>query len=296
MDRRARIRGVVGSCQRPPQCRPLRPDRGDEAGGGSAGARGVSQRASCRSPTPFTPHRWTRSSTSSSPPSETSHRRRREPAPYSTVTGSLIDHSEIDAKYFGRNVRQTVRFAEAIDAMSADGIDVIVEVAPHPVLAISIAECLAAGDVSVPIAASMRRDRSGRGTMLQACATLYAAGHLPHWEAVTGAPTVPADLPAYPWQRERYWLREAPAGTGRAALPTRRTHPLLGHRERGDAEQPISYCATWPADALTWVADHVLGGHVLMPGAGLVATILAAAAERGFRRARRFRRGSATGG
>ena len=62
-------------------------------------------------------------------------------AVYSTVTGGMIDHAQIDAAYFGRNVRQTVRFSTAIDAMLDAGVDAFVEVAPHPVLAASIVEC-----------------------------------------------------------------------------------------------------------------------------------------------------------
>src|SRR5690606_9663600 len=123
-------------------------------------------------------------------------------AVYSTVTGRRIEQRDIDASYFGGNVRQTVRFADAVSAMG-DDVDVVVEIAPHPVLAASITECLAARDRTVPVTASMRRGRPARDTMLQACAAVYVSGRAPRWEAVTGRPAVPAELPAYPWQRER---------------------------------------------------------------------------------------------
>ncbi len=48
--------------------------------------------------------------------------------------------------------------------------------------------------------------------MLRACAAVYAARPTPPWEAVTGTPTAPVDLPAYPWQRQRYWLRDGAGG------------------------------------------------------------------------------------
>ena len=84
-------------------------------------------------------------------------------AVYSTVTGGMIDHAQIDAAYFGRNLRQTVRFSTGIDAMLDAGVDAFVEVAPHPVLAASIVECLAARELTIPVLASMRRaDPSAR--------------------------------------------------------------------------------------------------------------------------------------
>ena len=41
---------------------------------------------------------------------------------YSTVTGALATEEEFDAVYWGRNIRQTVRFAAAIGAMLDAGI------------------------------------------------------------------------------------------------------------------------------------------------------------------------------
>ena len=50
---------------------------------------------------------------------------------------------QVDANFFGRNVRQPVRFAAAIDAMLADGFTGFLEIGAHPVLGSAIAECAA---------------------------------------------------------------------------------------------------------------------------------------------------------
>ncbi|MGH9135410.1 MAG: SDR family NAD(P)-dependent oxidoreductase, partial [Ilumatobacteraceae bacterium] len=191
---------------------------------------------------------------------------------YSTVTGGRIDHGDVDADYFGRNVRQAVLFADAVDSMASAGIDVVVELAPHRVLAGSIAECTAARDLVVPIVASMRRGRPERETMLRACAEVYAAGRSPAWEVVTGSPAAPVDLPAYPWQHQRYWLRERPDGAGLRTSSATRSHPLVGAPVDGGPAGTTTFEAGWPSEHLSWVADHVVAGQVVMPGAGLLET------------------------
>ena len=163
-------------------------------------------------------------------------------AVHSTVTGGPIDHRGIDTAYFGRNVRQPVRFADALGSMAADGVDVVVELAPHPVLTAAITDVMDARGLDVPVVASMRRDHPGRETMLEACAGVYAAGGAPAWPAVTGRPDVPVDLPSYPWQRRRYWhgaRRTAPPACRRGVVGgrprRRRARRGAGHGAAGGA-------------------------------------------------------------
>jgi acyl transferase domain-containing protein/NAD(P)-dependent dehydrogenase (short-subunit alcohol dehydrogenase family)/acyl carrier protein len=201
-------------------------------------------------------------------------------AVYSTVTGAAIDHAEIDAAYFGRNVRQTVRFATAIDAMLDGGVDAFVEVAPHPVLAASIDECLAARGQRAPVVACLRRGRPELETMLQACAGIYAAGRSPNWEAVTPSIAPPVDLPPYPWQRERFWLRDAaPARQPRSAPDAYSERGLLGVRRSNPGSDRVIYEGRWPAADLTWLADHEVAGRIVVPGAALLDVLHAAAQD-----------------
>ncbi|WP_189788799.1 type I polyketide synthase, partial [Streptomyces capitiformicae] len=53
---------------------------------------------------------------------------------YSTVTGDRLDMSEMDAGYWYRNLRATVRFEDAVRGLLAEGHRAFVEVSPHPVL------------------------------------------------------------------------------------------------------------------------------------------------------------------
>ncbi|MEO8900001.1 MAG: type I polyketide synthase [Polyangiaceae bacterium] len=193
-------------------------------------------------------------------------------AVYSSVTGAEIEHTHIDAAYFGRNVRQTVRFASAIDAVLDARVDAFVELSPHPVLAASIAECLAARRLEVPVLTSMRRERAARETLLQALAGVYAAGGTPRWEALTKAPAPPTSLPAYPWQRERFWLRARPPSEA-TSVPA-----LLGTRVSA-ADGTVTYQARWPDAVLSWLVDHEVAGRVVMPAVALLEALRRAAYE-----------------
>lgn len=123
----------------------------------------------------------------------------------STVSGTG-ETARPDAKYFGRNVREPVRFAAAAQEMLQE-CNLIVEIGPHPVLATAIADCALPQQTAPLVLASLRRARPERETMLQACAGAYAAGCDIDWKNVQAGPGQIVDLPAYPWQRRRHWIQ-----------------------------------------------------------------------------------------
>jgi acyl transferase domain-containing protein len=106
---------------------------------------------------------------------------------YSTVTAGLVE--SVDAAYWYRNLREPVRFDRAVEALTAAGHDVFVEVSPHPVLVPALE------DVTVATG-TLRRDQSNFRIAL---ATLLVNGYrLP--KPVPGR----VALPTYPFQRTRY--------------------------------------------------------------------------------------------
>jgi hybrid polyketide synthase/nonribosomal peptide synthetase FtdB len=188
---------------------------------------------------------------------------------YSTVTGRLVTAVAHDASYWWGNVRDPVRFMDGTLAMIDDGITAFVEVGPHPVLSRSVADCLSARvrhGFTVP---SLKRGKDDAATMAHACAELYVAGYAPDWDAFYPGGSFQR-LPAYPWQRERYW-KEADA--------TR--HDRLGELEHtflgagGDLPLP-----TWrrylDGSRPGYLTDHRVMDSNLFPGAGYVEMALAA--------------------
>ncbi|GGW97028.1 type I polyketide synthase [Streptomyces chartreusis] len=128
---------------------------------------------------------------------------------YSTVTGGRLDTTALDAGYWYRNLRQTVRMEAATRALLAAGHRVFVESSPHPVLAGAIGEtCEAAGAEDAVVLGSVRRQAGDARTFLLSAAGGWAAGLPVDWRPCfpSAARSEPAvELPTYPFQRRRYW-------------------------------------------------------------------------------------------
>jgi acyl transferase domain-containing protein len=195
---------------------------------------------------------------------------------YSTVTGRAMSADQIDAEFFGSNVRQSVRFADAIDAMLDDGFSAFLEIGAHPVLSTAIAECGDQRHETPLLFASLRRGRPERESLLLACAGLYSSGRMPDWERLHGGPAEAIDLPSYPWQHERHWLRERPARSEWA-----RSEPVLSEAlgRRLPTAGSAVFETVWPAAAPAWVADHRVGGRLILPAMAMLESLRAAAAD-----------------
>ncbi|HTA14084.1 MAG TPA: SDR family NAD(P)-dependent oxidoreductase, partial [Solirubrobacteraceae bacterium] len=59
---------------------------------------------------------------------------------YSAVSGGLLDTAGLDADYWYRNLRETVRFDAATRALLEDGRRRFIELSPHPVLTVGLGE------------------------------------------------------------------------------------------------------------------------------------------------------------
>ncbi|WP_312632084.1 SDR family NAD(P)-dependent oxidoreductase [Streptomyces noursei] len=189
----------------------------------------------------------------------------------STVTGGPVPESGLDADYWWRNVREPVRFAAAVEHVLDAGIDVLLEVGPHPVLRTYLRRITASSD-RVAVLATLRRDTAGPIALRQAVEALFAAGAQMDWTRWFPRPARVAELPAYPWQRERHWSGTphhwiASSGSGRL------DHPLLG--ERLPTAEPSWQGPVEPA-LVPWLADHKVAGSVVFPAAGHIELALAA--------------------
>ncbi|WP_443098484.1 type I polyketide synthase [Streptomyces tubercidicus] len=125
---------------------------------------------------------------------------------FSTVTGQWQDTTGLDPDYWYTNLRQTVRFEDAIRGLLATGHRAFIEVSPHPVLSGGIRDCADALGTDAAVLGTLRRDAGGVGRLLTSLAEAHAQGVVLDWTAVfagTGAHRV--DLPTYAFQRARYW-------------------------------------------------------------------------------------------
>lgn len=189
----------------------------------------------------------------------------------STVDGEEVDGAKLDRDYWWRNIRQHVRFADAVEFLIRTGTRVFLEVGPHPVLRTYLDELLRASGVEGRVLGTLRRQADESAALEAILPNLHVAGLSASLLAsIARQPQVA--LPAYPWQRTAYWFAAAPATAD--ATPARPAeHPLLGHRT---AQGQPSWTQDLDLDAMPFLADHAVGGTAVFPGAAFVELMCAA--------------------
>ncbi|MBO0821669.1 MAG: type I polyketide synthase, partial [Nocardiopsaceae bacterium] len=128
----------------------------------------------------------------------------------SNLTGEPLAGPSPD--YWGRQARETVRFADSIRWLAGQGVTDFVELGPDGVLSAMARDCLpdAPGVTAVPV---LRRDRPEPATWINALARLYVRGAPVRLTGLTGTRRR-IDLPTYPFQRRAYWPSRRPDQAG----------------------------------------------------------------------------------
>lgn len=191
----------------------------------------------------------------------------------STVTGRTIDGGQLGADYWWRNVRQTVRFAEAMACLAEDNYGLLIEIGPHPVLSYSISECFQAAGRSVRSIASMSRQQSDLHCISKSLGSLYSYGIDIHWKGFYNQPTRRLPVPAYPFQWQRLWNESLESFLSRQSAET---HPLLG--QRADHAQTCWHQRI-DLKLQSYYSDHKVRGSIVYPAAGIIETAIAAARQ-----------------
>ena len=130
----------------------------------------------------------------------------------STVTGGVVSGEVCSPEYWVRQVRETVRFCDAVRSAEAGGVRTFLEIGPGGVLTAQVSDCLspeAEGVVAVPV---LRPDRGEVVSVMAAVAGLHVRGATVDWSAFfAGWGARGVELPTYAFQRQRYWLDGRPA-------------------------------------------------------------------------------------
>ncbi len=205
---------------------------------------------------------------------------------HSTVSGEPIDTAELDAAYWYRNLRRTVLLEPVLRALLEQGQRTVIEIGPHPVLAFAVNETIeqSLDDLTqASVLGTLRREEGGPRRFCLSLAEAHANGAEVDWEAHfagSGAKRVP--LPTYPFQRQRYWLKNSAGGgdpTSSGQLPA--DHPLLGAIVEDPRGEGLTLTGRISLASHPWIADHALAGTVLLPGTALLEMALRAGAQVG---------------
>jgi len=126
----------------------------------------------------------------------------------SNLTGRVLADGEVTAAYWRRHARGAVRFADGVRAAAEHGGRLFVEAGPSPVLVGMAAQCLSEDEAT--FVTTLRKGRGDLEQVLRAAARLYTSGARVDW---TGFDREyrrrKVTLPAYPFQRERFWPEPA---------------------------------------------------------------------------------------
>ncbi|MEW2525007.1 type I polyketide synthase [Streptomyces sp. NPDC047071] len=202
---------------------------------------------------------------------------------YSTVTGDVLAGEELTADYWFRNLRRTVRLSDAVERLAATGHGAFVECSPHPVLALGLTETLGELGGDALVTGTLQRDDGGPDRFLRSLGALHAGGRSPDWErlfAGTGARRV--DLPTYAFDRQRYWLDAAPAAADATAVGlSPLDHPWWGATTELPDSGGTLLTGRVSRDTGPWLADHVVGEAVLLPGTAFLELAVRAAEQVG---------------
>jgi acyl transferase domain-containing protein/short-subunit dehydrogenase/thioesterase domain-containing protein/acyl carrier protein len=199
----------------------------------------------------------------------------------STVTGQVADAEKLmDARYWVGQVRDAVRFADAVRTMADQGVATFLELGPDTVLS-TLADTMLTSDVAC--ISVLRRDRDETRHLLAALGQLYVRGIEIDWASLV-AHHQPrrVDLPTYAFQRQRYWQPEVSVAAGPVSIGQAATeHPLLGAVVTLAESGGEVFTARLSVDTHPWLAHHRVGESILFPGTGFVELAIRAGDEVG---------------
>ncbi len=193
----------------------------------------------------------------------------------STVTGSVLDGSHFGAGYWWRNIREPVRFCEAVQDATRRGARVFVEVGPRATLMSHVGDAVEPLGIETATVGVMHRKASGGDPIAKAVSAALVQGAQVDETLLFGdAPKGDVRLPTYPWQRRPFRLADTTEGVG--AMSPRPYHPLIGSRTAFDGLEWNGFVDPVTVPELE---DHKVDGQVIMPGAGFVEMALACVRE-----------------
>ena len=190
-----------------------------------------------------------------------------------SALGRVMRGAECTLDYLWRNARDPVRFADALQALAADGPCHVVEVTPTPVLQGNVRDIARYGGAALDN--FMPQQPEDGADPRQQAARAWVAGVPVRADALGGPRTGPDPaLPDYPWDEQDHRTELTPDGLD--AWGETGARRLAGRRAETEG-------TCWTTDVTpthpAWVADHKVGGNIVLAGATLVEMALGAAAD-----------------
>ncbi len=140
----------------------------------------------------------------------------------STVTGKWMSEAEAtDPAYWAQHLRKTVRFADAVDTLQETEGRLLLEVGPGVALATLSRQQLSIKSTPVISGFEKNETTTEYSSVLRALGQIWLNGITPDWKAFyRDQKRIKLHLPAYAFDRKRYWLEAAQPIEAAAPNPT----------------------------------------------------------------------------
>lgn len=177
--------------------------------------------------------------------------------------------SWLEPQYWVDQVRNAVGFAPMIARLQEAGIGAYLEIGPRPVLSGLVTGCLTpdGSRAGAPVvAATWRKGQTEPAALMSLLADAFVAGVPVDWSTLAPGGRVVA-LPTYAFDLERYWMYRG----ADAPVPGIRTleHPML-HSAIDTGDGGLVATGRLSTELIPWLADHEVGGRIVVPGAALL--------------------------
>ncbi|MEV5960100.1 polyketide synthase dehydratase domain-containing protein, partial [Streptomyces sp. NPDC051987] len=200
----------------------------------------------------------------------------------SNVTGTIATADQLTSpEYWVRHVREAVRFADGVTALHEQGVNLFLEAGPDAVLTALVQQTLDGADVH--LATALRRGRDEAESALTALGRLHTAGRAVDWRTLfAGSGARRVDLPTYAFQHEWYWPQTWAGARDATSLGLNGAdHLLLGAITPLPESGGVLATGLLSVRSHPWLADHVVAGTTVVPGAALVEMVVRAGDEAG---------------
>jgi len=170
--------------------------------------------------------------------------------------------------------------ASSIQALSTQGIRVFLQMGTDPDLAAFVGGCLPPESVVLPASTNGTIEQG----FLENLGELYVRGASLDWDVLAKDCASPkVNLPAYPFQRRRYWLDSPRKARASSRVPPNGepvhvalVHPLLGRTLRSPALKHTVFEAELSPWSPPFLGDHIVYGRPVVPASAFLEMALAA--------------------
>lgn len=200
---------------------------------------------------------------------------------------------QLDGPYWALNMRQTVLFADAVEAAlgAHSELSMAVSVGAHGALRAPLDEILTTvrGNALLPHASVLTRNTDDSLGLLQAMGEVWARtpasgpGGVDWGQfqatvyGISPQQLVPLqDLPSYPWDHSRTFWHESRRSRALRARPSP-AHPLLGTLSPDSTPTDLVWHNQLRVTDLPWLRGHRLQGQIIYPAAAYMVSVIHAA-------------------